>query len=78
MLFSATAPFGGLSDQQSGNYLINWYVPLRGLEAHYKNSTGLIGDLSTGGLFLITMGIDDPSATPAWELEFNARLRFDD
>lgn len=70
--------WGGLSDQQSGNYLINWYVPLRGLEAHYKNSTGLIGDLSTGGLFLITMGIDDPSVTPAWELEFNSRLRFDD
>lgn len=50
---------------------------LRGLLTQYnKNSTGLIGDIQSGSLYLLVMGEFDTNPTSAWEMEVSARLRF--
>jgi len=50
---------------------------LRGLLTQYnKNSTGLIGDIQSGSLYIFCMGEFDTNATAAWEMEISARLRY--
>lgn len=53
---------------------VDMYVKLAGLEAHYKASTGGIGDLTTGALYLVTYG---SQAASVCSLDFASRLRFD-
>lgn len=53
---------------------LNWYVKLAGLEAHYKASTGAIGDLTTGALYLVTYA---SSADALMTLTYASRLRFE-
>lgn len=58
---------------------INWYVPLKDLETHYKSTTNpaAIGDIATGALYMVTFG-NVAVATSAYQLQYNARLRFID
>lgn len=62
---------------QQGN--INWYVPLKDLETHYKSTTNpaAIGDIATGALYLVTFG-SIAVATSGFQFTYNARLRFID
>jgi len=58
---------------------INWFVPLKDLETHYKSTTNpaAVGDIATGGLYLVTYG-SNVAATAAYGFTYNARLRFID
>lgn len=66
------------SDQGSGCFSVDMFIPLKGLEAHYKASTGLVGDLATGGLFVLGVSSDASAGSPAYALNFTSRLRFYD
>lgn len=64
-------------DEDGGK--INWFVPLKDLETHYKSSTNpaAIGDIATGALYLITFG-SVAAATAGFTFTYNSRLRFID
>lgn len=68
----------GLDVTLNNLYEINWFVKLRGLETVLKASTGLIGDVTTGALFLLVINNDPVGASPAWKIELYTRLRFTD
>jgi len=55
------------------------YRKLGNREVHYKadSSPGVIGDLATGSLFLLTFG-DNASGNEAWGLTASIRLRYSD
>lgn len=58
---------------------INWFVPLKDLETHYKSTTNpaAIGDIATGALYLVTFG-DVAIGSAGYQFKYNARLRFTD
>lgn len=66
---------GVISDTPPNNQIQDWYVKLHGLETHYKATAGAVGDIATGGLFLIATCLGN-DATAA--IVYSARLRFDD
>jgi len=70
---------GQMVPGKAGQNLINWYVPLKDLETHYKSTTNpaAIGDIATGGLYLVTFG-STAVANAAYSFQYNARLRFID
>lgn len=61
-----------------GTLNINRYIRLKGLETHFKASAGSIGDIATGSLLLMTVGLNDTNATSAWQLGVSTRLKFYD
>jgi hypothetical protein len=56
---------------------INWFVPLKGLETHFKASTNpaAIGDVATGALYLVTCGATALGSN-GYALLYNSRFRF--
>lgn len=56
--------------------MIKRYIKL-GLETQYKASSGAIGDITTGGLFLMTQGLY-ASGSQGFALNFSSRVRFSD
>lgn len=57
--------------------LIDEYVPLGGLEAQYKLSTGLIGDITSGSIHLgCILDRNDNLCDTAWHYFSATRLRF--
>lgn len=72
-----TAP--GDVRNQDGN-LVNMFIPLKGLEMHFKASsaTGPITDIATGSLLIVTVSNQDANASPAWSFTWSGRLRFVD
>lgn len=58
---------------------INWFVPLKDLETHFKSSTnpGSIADVATGALYLVTFGSSAVGAAGT-TIQFNSRLRYID
>nr|WAE42806.1 MAG: capsid protein [Cressdnaviricota sp.] len=58
---------------------INWFVPLKNLETHFKSTTNpaAIGDVATGALYLVTLG-NIASGAAGYNLQYNSRLRFCD
>lgn len=69
----------GLTD---GSFHINRFIKLKGLLTHYKadSSPAVVGDISTGGLFILVFGESSAGAPNTYQYEFfgTARLRFDD
>lgn len=60
---------------------VNWFVPLKDLETHYKSTTNpaAIGDVATGALYLVTFGsVAAAGNASGYVLNYNARLRFVD
>ena len=62
----------------SGGYFVDRFVKLKGLNTMYKSNGGTIGDITTGGLYLVATsdGATDtglPESTQ-YLVEFNARL----
>lgn len=55
----------------------DWFVKLKGLETQYRadSAPSVIGDISTGGLFLATLG-DFAAGGEGWQLQVESRLRF--
>lgn len=66
----------GDTDTQ-GVLCVNRYQKLRGLPTLFKASTGAIGDISTGGLYLITVG-DDAAAGCGYTFTYSSRLKYAD
>jgi len=58
---------------------IDLYVKLKGLLTQYKadSSPAVIGDIATGGLFLVTFGLI-AAGSEGWGFELESRLRFND
>lgn len=56
---------------------INLYCKLKGLEAQYSASTGAIGDLSTGALWVLVYG-NIPAASCPYSANWKSRLRYYD
>lgn len=71
-----TAP--GFQDQTK-EYTIDRYIKLKGLLTQFKadSSPAVIGDIATGGLFLLTLGANT-AGTEGWQGVFETRLRFTD
>lgn len=56
---------------------VNRFVNLRGMGTKFKASTGAIGDISSGSLFLFTLG-SIAAGGEIYKAELSARLRFVD
>lgn len=56
---------------------VNRYIKLKGLQTMYQTSTGAIGDITTGALWLVTYG-RVAAATSSYTFEYSARLRYRD
>lgn len=54
------------------------YIKLKNIETNYKGNSGGIGDISTGGLFLLYFGNQVYSANGGYQIDFGARLKFAD
>lgn len=54
----------------------DWFVKLKGLETVFKASTGTVGDITTGALFLLLINSDSAPPNNTWVFEYNSRLRF--
>jgi len=74
MANSTTFP-DSLGEQQNG--LWKFFIPLKGLLTQYKadSAPAVIGDIATGGLYLITFG-DLAAGNEAFELLYSTRLRY--
>jgi len=64
--------------QQDGHWFVNWYVKLKDLETIYQASTGEIGDITNGALFLVLMSNVSALAptSGACLFQYKSRLRF--
>lgn len=72
-------PNGNAGDSNQGQFNINRFIKLKGIDTLYKASTGLIGDIATGSLLLLAFSNDtNAGATPAWNLTLSSRLKFID
>lgn len=62
--------------QVNGGFNINEFRKLRGVETHYKadSNPAVIGDISTGGLYLVTFC----GTSGQWTLDVKTRLRYND
>lgn len=63
----------------NGEYNINRFIKLKGSEVHFKASSNpsVIGDISTGAIFLMTVG-SSVLATAPFTLDWSCRLRYYD
>lgn len=64
-------------DTSKNVFTINRFIKLRNLVTHYSanSSPGVVGDISTGGLFLLTTGA---FASPGYIANVHFRIRFAD
>lgn len=63
----------------NGKYNFNEYIRLNGLETQCQTSTGLFGDITSGALWLITLGQRAPGPLGAgYTFQATARLRYFD
>lgn len=69
---------GNSGDANQGQYNVNRFIKLKGLETQYKASAGGVGDIAAGGIFIMCISSADANATAAWNLGFSARLRYND
>lgn len=53
------------------------FIKLKGLETHYTASTGGIGDITTGALFVVSYGTS-PAAGAVFDVSWKTRLRYKD
>lgn len=74
MANSTTFP-DGLSEQSNGVW--KFFIPLKGMTTQYKadSAPAVIGDISTGGLYLVTFG-SLTAGDEAFELLYSTRLRY--
>lgn len=65
------------ANSSTGNkFLFEEFIRLNGAEMHSKASTGVIGDISTGSIFVLCVSSADSNATAAWTLYMTCRLKF--
>lgn len=73
---TATTPYGGNS------WEIKRYIRLKNLLATYNNTTGAIGDITSGALWIVAVGTAPAGAvaagTAGWNFVGTCRMRFTD
>lgn len=58
--------------------VVDWFIPLKGLETIYNNTNGgSIADITSGAL-LFYLVCDADITTGTWNMEYTSRLRFYD
>lgn len=57
----------------------SFFTSLKNREVHFKSdtSTGVIGDIATGGLYIVTIA-DATNGNQSWGLDLKGRLRYSD
>lgn len=60
--------------------VIDEFRKLRGLTTHFKadSSPAVIGDVSTGGLYVVALSQIQAAGTEVWQYNFNVRLKYVD
>jgi len=76
---AAGTPVPFSPDTSKNVFQIRRYINLKGLPTHFKadSSPAVIGDISTGGLFLVTFGTI-AAASESYACRASWRLRYDD
>lgn len=76
---TTNADIFGPVDGTYPTFQINRFVKLRGLMTHYQadSSPAVVGDISTGGLFLVTFG-QVAAGSEGFDAQLNLRLRYND
>lgn len=69
---------GNSGDANQGQYNINRFIKLKGLEAQYKGNNGNAGDVAAGGIFVLAISSGDANASSSWKMAYSARLRYND
>ncbi len=69
---------GNAGDANQGQFNMNRFIKLKGLEAQYKGNNGNAGDVAAGGIFVLCISSGDGNASSAWKFAYNARLRYND
>ena len=66
-------------DPVSPTFNINRFIPLKNLQTQFQaeQKPALIGDISTGAMYLVTMG-SFASTTEPWRFDAKWRLRYRD
>jgi len=54
---------------------VDMFIKLKGLQTLYKGATAVVGDVSTGGLFMVLL---NHQGVVAWTFRHVTRLRYDD
>jgi len=54
---------------------VDMFIKLKGLQTLYKGATSAVGDISTGGLFLVLLNY---AGAAVWTFRHGVRLRYDD
>lgn len=62
------------------NMIMDEFRKINGLQTHYKADSGpaVIGDVATGGLYILSQSENIAAGTEAWELVWDVRLRYCD
>lgn len=78
-LDASTAPAAKsqFTHDYNNEFNVNRFINLRGMGTKYKASAGAVGDIASGGLYVVVYG-DTAAATAAYTFQFTARLRFVD
>lgn len=71
-------PNGNAGDSNQGQFNVNRFIKLKGLEAQYKANNGNVGDIAAGGLFILCISSGDANANAAFRFSYSARLRYND
>lgn len=66
-----------MQNQTVSTQRISFYVDLRGLETSYQLTTGVIGAISTGALYIFTCGANAAASSP-YSFNFKSRVRYFD
>lgn len=74
VFMQGTASHGNSAGEE---FMINEYIPLKGLVTQFKGATGGIGDISTGSLLFFTHGTSGPNES-GWFTQVACRLRYRD
>ena len=66
---------GALHSDSDGSFYLDHFRKLKGAEVHYKSDSNpaVIGDIATGGLYIVTFG-----ASGNWATSIKTRLRYND
>jgi len=73
---SATTFPGGIGVDQTKDFTVEWYIPLKGLETEFNGTNGgTIADITTGSLFMVTF---DQQNTGTYTFNYGTRLRYYD
>jgi len=65
------------TDGNQGAYVMNWHIKLNRMLTSYSDSTGSLGDIVVGALYVVFLtGETQVNETSAWRINFSSRLKY--